>query len=48
MKLAQVIPLFKNGEMNDFSNYRPISILSLFSKILEKILEELLLVYSLT
>ena len=37
MKLARVIPLFKNGEMNDFSNYRPISILSQFSKILEKI-----------
>ena len=37
IKLARVIPLFKNGEMNDFSNYRPISILSQFSKILEKI-----------
>ena len=30
MKLARVIPLFKNGEINDFSNYRPISILSQF------------------
>ena len=30
MKLARVIPLFKNGEINDFSNYRPISILSVF------------------
>ena len=37
MKLARVIPLFKNGDMNDFTNYRPISLLSQFSKILEKI-----------
>ena len=36
-KLARAIPLFKNGEMNDFSNYRPTSILSQFSKIIEKI-----------
>ena len=37
MKLARVIPLFKNGDMNDFTNYRPTSLLSQFSKILEKI-----------
>ena len=30
MKLARVIPLFKNGDMNDFTNYRPISLLSVF------------------
>ena len=37
MKTARVIPLFKNGNINDFTNYRPISLLSQFSKILEKI-----------
>ena len=37
MKIAPVIPLFKNGNANDFTNYRPISLLSQFSKILEKI-----------
>ncbi len=37
MKIARVIPLFKNGNINDFTNYRPISLLSEFSKILEKI-----------
>ena len=37
MKIARVIPLFKNGNINDFTNYRPISLLSQFSKILEKI-----------
>ena len=37
MKIAMVIPLFKNGTTSDFSNYRPISLLSQFSKILEKL-----------
>ena len=37
MKTAQVIPLFKNGNINDFTNSIPISLLSQFSKMLEKI-----------
>ena len=34
MKIAKIIPIFTNYE---FTNYRPISILSQFSKILEKL-----------
>ena len=34
MKIAKIIPLFKNGRKTDFTNYRPISILSQFSKIM--------------
>ena len=34
------VPLFKNGNKSDFSNYRQISLLSQFSKILEKIFNE--------
>ena len=37
MKIARVIPLFKNGDVKEFSNYRPVSILPQFSKILEKV-----------
>lgn len=36
MKVAKVVPLFKNGDVHHFNNYRPVSLLSQFSKILEK------------
>ena len=39
MKLAKVIPLFKSGNKNSFNNYRPVSLLSQFSKILEKLFD---------
>jgi hypothetical protein len=37
MKFAKVIPIFKSGNANTFSNYRPISILPVVSNILEKV-----------
>ena len=36
-KLANVIPLFKKGEKSSANNYRPVSLLSCISKILERI-----------
>ena len=39
-KIAKVIPLFKNGDPLDCSNYRSISLLSTFSKIFEKYVYE--------
>ena len=38
MKLAEVVPLYKGKEHYLETNYRPISLLSTMSKILEKIM----------
>ena len=37
MKTAKIIPLFKSGDDKVFTNYRPVSILPQFSKVLEKL-----------
>ena len=37
MKIAKVVPLFKKGDNQLVSNYRPISLLTSLSKILEKL-----------
>ena len=38
LKLAKVVPIFKAGASNKITNYRPISVLSFFSKVFEKII----------
>ena len=41
LKIAKVIPLYKHkGSINDICNYRPISMLSVFSKIFEKLIHK--------
>ena len=37
LKLTKVTPIFKKGNKNQAINYRPISIISFFSKVLEKL-----------
>ena len=38
LKVANVIPLFKAGNIMSVNNYRPVSILPVFSKIFEKLM----------
>jgi len=40
LKLAKVIPLYKSDSIHVLSNYRPISLLSPFSKILEQLMNK--------
>ena len=39
-KFAKICPVFKGGDINDIANYRPISILSNFSKVFEMCIYE--------
>jgi hypothetical protein len=43
LKQCRVIPIFKSGDPLDCDNYRPISLLSSISKLLEKIVAEKLI-----
>jgi Notch-like protein len=38
LKTARVVPIHKGGTKSDVANYRPISLLSTFSKIYEKLM----------
>ena len=44
-KKAKVTPLHKGGPKDDLNNYRPISILPVMSKFLEKHIHDLLMTY---
>ena len=40
LKTAKVVPVFKKDSKSDYSNYRPISLLSNVEKILEKLMHK--------
>ena len=45
MKIACVIPVFKSDDQSLFTNYRPVSVLPSFSKVLERIIYNRLVHY---
>ena len=45
LKIAKISPIHKSGDTSDADNYRPISLLCTFSKILEKIIANRLVEY---
>ena len=47
-KLARVTPIFKTDSKKDANNYRPISVISVFSRMLEKIVHDQLIEYLIT
>ena len=38
LKVEKVFPMFKVGNIEEVGNYRPISVLPIFSKVLERIM----------
>ena len=42
LKIANVVPIFKAGDEMFFTNYRPVSVLPVFSKILERLYNRLI------
>jgi hypothetical protein len=45
MKIAKVRLLFKKGDRQDVQNYRPISVLMVFSKTLERLMYNRLILF---
>src|SRR5688572_16465383 len=45
IKMARVLPIYKQGNKSELANYRPISILPFFSKFYEKVLYDRLFSY---
>ena len=45
LKLARVVPIFKSGDARTITNYRPVSVLPIFSKVFERLVYNRLLDY---
>ena len=38
LKIAKIVPVFKSGDETDPDNYKPISLLSIFNRIFDKVM----------
>ena len=45
LKIVKVIPIHKGGPTDDMNNFRPISLLSIFDKIIEKLMHKRLYIF---
>ena len=45
MKTANVVPIYKSGDEKTFSNYRPVSVLPVFSKLIERLVYNRLIMF---
>ena len=45
LKHARVVPIHKKGSRCEASNYRPVSVLSCFSKVFERVIYNKLLIF---
>ena len=45
LKVAKVVPVHKKGDSKDITNYRPVSVLPIFSKVFERVIYNRLLDY---
>ena len=45
LKIAKAVPIFKKSDPQESSNYRPISLLPIFSKIYEKLMRKRIYVF---
>ena len=45
LTIAKIVPIFKSGEECIFTNYRPVSVLPVFSKIMERLMYDRLISY---
>ena len=45
MEIANVVPIYKSGDEDMFSNYRPVSVLRVFSKLIERLMYNRLIMF---
>ena len=45
LKYACVVPIYKGDDSSKFNNYRPVSVLPVFSKIIERLMYDRLLLF---